>query len=490
MKLSHLKRVGIFPLEHAQTVTTCGGARNSCSNHFDVFGLRVTTSSSECVDAVNAYYEAVLGHKPFTAWAVVDTAVQCDPRSPLPRVLAADCAFCCGNASRAKALLEELAHDAASAEVAAWEWREQKYVEAWTRWVVAGDPSGCYAALLEAVDRNPSDLFAVKRGQMIGLILGDGAKIFEIVQRASVAAPTSPPPKFLYGMWSFGFVEVDRFEEAEAKALEGLALEGVLGIDAWLDPGLARALYFQGEERLDDAIEFLESRRSMWSATELHPFLYTHNWWHLALFYCEQRNFGEAVRIFDQRLWADEDAAMRTDPAVQLNALGLLWRLETRGEAALARPRCLKVLQACKGVTLPSSADGVVGSMQHCDLLLDVFLVRGLCYGVASAAHDLDFFLASVESHADDLARGAGGAGGRAEAYKEIAAYIAELFREDRPEAGTPARHAVARKGLRGLKEKWPCLGGSSEQRGAILEAVEGPVVCGAPEVNYDTLFR
>merc|ERR1712194_721551 len=104
---------------------------------------------------------------------------------------------------------------------------------------------------------------------------------------------------------------------------------------------------------MDEAIEFLRLKSANWRAESLHPFLYTHMWWHLALLHCERRSFADALRIFDERLWFDADAAMRGDPQVQLNALNLLWRLETRGQRADAKPRWANVMDACRGVTLP-----------------------------------------------------------------------------------------------------------------------------------------
>ena len=59
----------------------------------------------------------------------------------------------------------------------------------------------------------------------MGLILGDGKRILDIVDIAAKAAPTAPPPKFLHGMWAFGLEQQGRYEDAEAKAREGLAFE-------------------------------------------------------------------------------------------------------------------------------------------------------------------------------------------------------------------------------------------------------------------------
>eukprot|EP00929_Paragymnodinium_shiwhaense_P108789 TRINITY_DN75127_c0_g1_i1.p1 TRINITY_DN75127_c0_g1~~TRINITY_DN75127_c0_g1_i1.p1 ORF type:complete len:454 (-),score=130.44 TRINITY_DN75127_c0_g1_i1:113-1474(-) len=448
----------------------------------DCFGLDVSASSDACVEAVSAYYDAVLAYKPFDAWiAASEAALASDAASPMARVLAADCAFCRGEAARAVELLKELASEADKCNE-----REALYLMAWQKWVNDGDPAGCHAALLQVAEKFPSDLFVVKRGQIMGLILGDPEKIASIVKPVADAAPKDPPPRYLMGMWAFALEQQDLYEEAEAKVQIGLD-HGEK--DAWLDHGYAHALYFQGNDRLDDAKEFLESRGESWSVSGLHPFLYTHNWWHLALLYVENRDFDDALKVFDERLWADKDAAMRADPDVQINALGLLWRLDTRGESASSQPRWTKVLQSCSGGTLPAE-DGAKGKLQHRDLLLDVLLVRALCVGAKADAKPLDGFLASVAAHAEELKAGPAGSEGRAEAYCKIAKLVAELFRSDQSEAGLAARQAKARKELHELEGMWKSVGGSKEQRGVLQEAAEGgPIVCGAPEVNYSKLF-
>lgn len=459
----------------------------------DNFKLDIATASGQCAASIGLYYDAVLAYRPFTAWsAAADKAIAEDPRCPMARTLAADCAFCQGDAQKAKKLLEQLIADAGSAGDS-WSWREHRYVEAWDRWVNHGDPGGCFDALSKVVARHPADLFAVKRGQIMGLILGDGGKINSIVQVAAAAesSKTKPPPKYFHGMLAFGLEQQGCYQDAEKAAREGLAFEEELGPDAWLDHGLAHALYFQGDDELDDALEFLQSRSGNWMKEELHPFLYTHCWWHLALLHCESRAFKPAIAIFDEHLWPDGPGGREqgSDPQVQLNALNLLWRLETRGHEP-AKSRWRRVLDGCRGLSLPSS-DGKKGSCQHSDLLLDILLVRALCVTAKDDPKPLDEFLRATQAHANALAASAGGAGGRAEAYGTIAQHVSDLMRTDlAPDANTTLeRQSKARKQLRELKPQWGSLGGSEEQRGVLLEAVEGPVVCGDPEKNFSTLF-
>mmetsp|Transcript_41902 Transcript_41902/g.99772 ORF Transcript_41902/g.99772 Transcript_41902/m.99772 type:complete len:464 (+) Transcript_41902:57-1448(+) len=448
----------------------------------DQFGLEVATTKPACAKAVDCYYEAVLAYRPFRSWsAAADEALREDAACPMARVLAADCAFCQGDVAKAKDFLENLSKESEGAS-GVWSWRELQYVEAWCRWVLHSDPAGCYDALSEVVSRHPSDLFAVKRGHIMGLILGDGSRMLSIVQPAADSAKTTPPPKYLHGMWSFALEQEGQYKEAERIAWEGFSFEKELGPDAWLDHSLAHSLYFQGMGRLDDAMSFMKKRSETWPKEDLHPFLYTHCWWHLALLYTESRNFEPALAIFDERLWPEgpEGVAQGGDPQVQLNALNLLWRLETRQQAEAAEPRWRRVLQGCKGLSLPK--DGSKGTLQHCDLLLDILLIRGLCVGAMEDAKPLDELLTAVNKHSEEMAAGPGGAGGRAEAYRDIAQSVADLFRSDLASAETAEKRSKARNCILELKPHWGCLGGSEEQRGILLEAVKGPVVCGNPQ--------
>jgi len=402
--------------------------------------------------------------------------------------LVADHAFHRGNVAHAKELLEALASGNACSSSETWTWREHQYVGAWTRWVLHEDTSGCLDVLLSVVERHPEDLFALKRV----LVLGQGAagsitRILAVIERAA-ATSAQPMSRFLHGLWAFALLEQGRYEDAETKAREGLALlEEALGVpDPWLDHCLVQSLYFQGEEMLEDAIEFMESRTTAWNRESLEPEIFAQWFGLLAVLHCESREIDKSLQVFDDQLWPQSSAAeLHSNPQVQLAALSLLWRLETRGASEVARPRWATVLAKCRGVTLPKKGkEDNWAPFQHRNLLLDVVLVRALCVNSAADARSLKSFLESVKGKVQHLTEGIG-----AEAYASIASSIAMLFRHDGPEKELLAQQSTARQELRSLKPSWNCLGGSAVQRGLLLEAVEGPVVCGAPEVNYDKLF-
>eukprot|EP00438_Fugacium_kawagutii_P034965 Skav202203 [mRNA] locus=scaffold2207:68295:96968:- [translate_table: standard] len=119
----------------------------------------------------------------------------------------------------------------------------------------------------------------------------------------------------------------------------------------------------QCEDRLEDAEQFLKQRSSTWAkeaVKALHPFLYTHCWWHLALLHCERGNFDDCLAIFDEP-W-------------------MLWRLELRQVSVL--PRWQRVLEGCRGLSLPKDGTKIWalqsqwgclgGSVEQRGILLEV----------------------------------------------------------------------------------------------------------------------
>lgn len=50
--------------------------------------------------------------------------------------------------------------------------RDRSYLRAWKAWV-AGDLRGAFDAVVQYLDRHPSDLFALKRAQLFAFLAGD-----------------------------------------------------------------------------------------------------------------------------------------------------------------------------------------------------------------------------------------------------------------------------------------------------------------------------
>lgn len=90
---------------------------------------------------------------------------------------------------------------------------------------------------------------------------------------------------------------------------EGPAFEEKLGPDAWLDHGLVHARYFQGDDELDDALEFLQSvvPTGLKRSCILFSTRTVGGTW--PLLHCVSRSFESAITIFDGSLWPDSSAS-------------------------------------------------------------------------------------------------------------------------------------------------------------------------------------
>ena len=121
-------------------------------------------------------------------------------------------------------------------------------------------------------------------------------------------------------MYAFGLAECNRLDEAEAHARRAIERQRK---DPWAHHALAHCLEARG--RLMDGVAFLQSVSDTWE--DCNSFMYTHNWWHLALFLIDLDRADEALALFDGRVWG----VSKEFSEDQINAISLLARLELRG---------------------------------------------------------------------------------------------------------------------------------------------------------------
>ena len=185
----------------------------------------------------------------------------------------------------------------------------------------------------------------------------------------------------------------------------------------------------------------------------MHPFLFTHLWWHLALLETEEGRSTAALNVFDTQLWADDTH----DLEVQVNALGLLVRLHVR--MVDVGDRWDKVVAACEGAPYV-----------HAYPLHNLLRLYALCAVGRDACRDsLIAGTAKLASEDPD--------GAFAQMVLPLAQSIPALFGPLEARARAQAKIAS----LRGT-QTWAEVGGSEEQRCFLLELVEGPVRAGVAE--------
>eukprot|EP00850_Spirogloea_muscicola_P013566 SM000092S24534 [mRNA] locus=s92:489677:493829:- [translate_table: standard] len=319
-------------------------------------GLPLRTGSATCIELLDAFAEQVLsyGAEP----RVVLRAAAEDPACTLANALAAG--HCLARPHGLAAATQYL--DAARAtqdQATDYERLVLRSVEA----AAHGRPDDALQLHLELAQRYPHDLLSVKRGQTLSFYLG---RQDVMLQLAEMVLPANGAAPYLQGMLAFALVEADRFQEAEGAARCGLEL---LPTDQWSLHSLLHVLHetCRYTEALTLAAQhqhcwpsrcsfFLSNQRNLVVATR-----YTHNWWHVALCHLERGAPGHlqaVLEIYDTHLWAATAVATtvsganaatnragdKSCPQDQLNALGLLLRLDLQGHDACVDERIAGVI--------------------------------------------------------------------------------------------------------------------------------------------------
>jgi tetratricopeptide (TPR) repeat protein len=163
----------------------------------------------------------------------------------------------------------------------------------------------------------PRDLLAAKIGQLHAIDRGDAKGILRIGERI---LPANRDNHYAWAMLAFGLEECNRLDEAEAHARKAIEMERR---DPWAHHVIAHCLEARG--RLVEGVSFMESMADTWE--RCNSFMYTHNWWHLALFLIDLDRTDEALDLYDKRVWG----VQKTFAEDQINAVSLMARLELRG---------------------------------------------------------------------------------------------------------------------------------------------------------------
>ncbi len=182
-------------------------------------------------------------------------------------------------------------------------------------------------ALHDAIaERWPRDLFAAKLGQIHYFNAGDSEGMRRIAQRAFDAHRETA---YAWGLLAFGLEECNDLDEAERVGRRAADMEEV---EPWAHHAVAHVYETRGQ--LDKGIAWMEDRAHTWKGC--NSFMFTHNWWHVALFYLDRGEADQALSIYDSRLWGapQGDRGYSQD---QAGAVSMLIRLALRGVALNGR---------------------------------------------------------------------------------------------------------------------------------------------------------
>jgi tetratricopeptide (TPR) repeat protein len=280
----------------------------------DARGLEVTTDSLETIAVINRFTEQALGYSK-DAEACILEGIAVDPTCATIRAYAAAYYLSQENATASQQARSHLF--LAQKYMAKLTKREQLYMQAITAWA-SGAIERAIALHEEITQEFPRDLLSVQQGQYHYFYLGDKERLLNIAQKVLSANRDN---HYLYGMVAFGLEQCHRLSEAEAFGRLAITMNRH---DPWAHHAIAHVMETQG--RVNQGIAWMESHADTWE--NCNSMLYTHNWWHIALYYLERGDIEKVFSLYDSHIWG---CAQKNSPKDQVGAIATLLRLELRG---------------------------------------------------------------------------------------------------------------------------------------------------------------
>lgn len=318
---------------------------------FDYLGNPIDTAREDTAAAINDFVQGFLGYEPRAENIIA--AADHDAESALANALAGILMMFI-ESPQGPALADtyrQRAHQAnPTPQTRAWMYLQ--ILEAWTR-----DDVAQVIDLSEALAKaHPRDLLAVKLNQYLHFNRGDWPAMLRIALHAVAHCEDIP---HAHGMLAFAYEQCHLLQEAELAARQALAM---LPSEPWAQHALAHVLLTEG--RIAEGTEFLEHVSAGW--TGLNSFMYTHNWWHLALFHLARGRHDRVLEIYDRHVWG----ILPEYSQDQIGAVSLLARIELAGIDVGSR------WQAVGDYLLARTGDTV-----------QPFLSLQYLYGLAKAGH-------------------------------------------------------------------------------------------------------
>lgn len=275
--------------------------------------LDVTTDSPETIAAINRYTDQALAYGKDAL--VILKGIEADPTCAIANAHAAAIYLSHESADSRRKAIPYL--EAAKTYQKKTTEREQLFISAIEAWAVGAiDRSLAYAEAIVA--KYPRDLIAVQLGQYHYFYQGNKQGLLNIAEKVLFANSEN---HYLYGMIAFGLEQCHRLVEAEVMGRRATQMNRN---EPWAQHAVAHVMETQG--RVEEGISWMESYSDTWE--NCNSMLYTHNWWHIALYYLEKLNFQKVLALYDTHVWG---RAWQESPKDQIGAIQVLLRLELRG---------------------------------------------------------------------------------------------------------------------------------------------------------------
>ncbi|CAH8306042.1 unnamed protein product [Eruca vesicaria subsp. sativa] len=327
------------------------------------WGYEVNASSDDCMNAIDSYFQQVLSYG--RNMKMILEAPLHDKDCVLGNILAAHYLSSCDPSKvnlYVEAATSNLKHSTPY----------EKAVFETVTYLISEDRDDdlAFEMHIQLLNIFPKDLVSLKRAQVLSFQMAKPVPFLDLVQQV---LPENQDERYIHGMLAFPLLELGRMEEAAAASRKGY---GINKEDALAHHCLCHVL--QHTCQFKEAVEFMEKLAEYWLSCT--SFLYTHNWWHIALCYLEGGSpMSKVEEIYDNHIWKELEKEDAVPPEVYLNALGLFLRLDVRDVLDGFKDR-LELLAA----RLTNQANW------YLDWQLDILIVWALAkVGETSKAHEL-----------------------------------------------------------------------------------------------------
>lgn len=278
----------------------------------DMFGNQLSTQSEQTVGAINSFIESYIGFG--TDFLPIFNASDNEP----------DCAIAAAYAALLGIFMEtpegrEIARKyslRAQEGMSKATEREQLFISAILD-LCDNKIGNLLQKLRQLVIEFPGDLFSAKLAQNSYFNIGDDKTLLWI---ADSVIDRHKGCAYAYGMRAFGREQSSMFDLAEEDGRRATEMQRK---EPWAHHAVAHVMLTQG--RHGEGIKWMQDLSNEWD--DRNSFMFTHNWWHQALFYLEQEDFDTPLKLYDEKVWGVD----KTYSLDQVNAISLLWRLEQLG---------------------------------------------------------------------------------------------------------------------------------------------------------------
>lgn len=166
-------------------------------------------------------------------------------------------------------------------------------------------------------EANPRDLPLLKIAQYHAFNAGDAADMLSLANKGFASNAHLAP---MHSMLAFAYEQSHELDKAEAAAHNALDIDTG---EPWAHHALAHV--HLGRGTTEEGLHILTQSAPSWK--NLNSFMFTHNWWHIALFDIAQGDVAHALQVYDDRCWGVQPEYSQD----QIGAVSLLARLELAG---------------------------------------------------------------------------------------------------------------------------------------------------------------